>query len=363
MTIAVFGLSVTSCWGNGHATFWRSVCRALSDRGHRVVFFERDQPFYRQHRDLTELPGHDLYVYDTWDAVRPHAAAAVRHADAAIVTSYCADALPASDLVCDIGRGVRVFYDMDTPVTLDRLARGETVEYLPSRGLRDFDLVLSYAGGAALEALERQLQAQRAVPLYGCVDPARYPPVTDSPWAALSYLGTYADDRAEPFEDLFMETARRTPGEVFLVGGPNYRGVSDWPRNIHYRPHVAQPDHRDFYGAGRFTLNLTRGPMRGWGHCPSARLFEAAALGVPLLTDAWTGLDDFFTPGEDVGLVRSADDVIAWTSASDAERAGLARRARERVLDTCTGAVRAEQLESALTGTRARAAPIAVANR
>jgi spore maturation protein CgeB len=233
-------------------------------------------------------------------------------------------------------------------VTLDRLAAGQTVEYLPTAGLGAFDLVLSYAGGPALDALRSGLGARQAAPLYGCVDVDQYPAPSAVPWAAVSYLGTYADDRAQPFQSLFLDAAARLPQELFLAGGPNYPGVSDWPANVRYRPHVAQGDHRDFYGSARFTLNLTRGPMRRWGHCPSARLFEASALGVPLMTDDWPGLEDFFTPNVDVALVRTSDDVVAWASRPADDRARLAARARERVLDTCSAAVRARELERLL---------------
>lgn len=350
MIITVFGLSVTSCWGNGHATFWRAICAALARDGHRVTFFERDQPFYRSHRDLDELPGHDLRLYGDWADVAAEANDAVASADAALVTSYCPDAQAAADLVRQASGGVRVFYDMDTPVTLDRLERGEPVEYLPEGGLADFDLVLSYAGGPALAALERRLGARRARPLYGCVDADQYLslPAHATPSAAVTYLGTWAADRAEPFDALLIDAARRRPDLPFLVGGPNYPGAEHWPANVSYHPHVPQPEHRRFYGSGRFTLNLTRGPMRRWGHCPSARLFEAAALGVPVMTDDWPGIHDFFEPHRDVALVGSSDDVLAWADCGEDERRSMARRARERVLDTCTASVRAGQLLAAL---------------
>jgi spore maturation protein CgeB len=193
------------------------------------------------------------------------------------------------------------------------------------------------------------------------VDADRYRRLATRPWAALSYLGTYALDRAEPFETLLLGAASRLPDESFLVGGPNYPGTARWPSNVQYRPHVPQTDHETFYSSGRFTLNLTRGPMRRWGHCPSARLFESAALGVPVMTDDWPGLDSFFTAGVDIALVRSAEEVVGWAGVSEAERNAIARRARERVLDTCTAAVRAVELERLLSGVRSHAVPVAAA--
>jgi len=348
MRLAIFGLSVTSSWGNGHATFWRALCRALARRGHRIAFFERDQPFYRAHRDLYALPDHDLHVYEAWQDVLPTARAAVKNADVAIVTSYCADALPASTLICNEAPGVRVFYDMDTPVTLERLRAGETVAYLPPEGLGAFDLVLSYSGGPSLIALEQDLGARRAVPLYGCIDPVDYPLQFRQPDVALTYLGTYADDRAAAFDRLLLASARMAPDQAFVVGGPQYPHPESWPPNVEYRAHVGQPDHLEFYSRGRFTLNLTRGAMCTWGHCPSARLFEAAACGTPLLTDRWPGLTDFFTPDEDVVVVDTAADVVAALRMGKDRHRSLRARARDRVLATCTADIRVRELERAL---------------
>ena len=57
MKLVIFGLSISSSWGNGHATLWRGLCRALIGRGHDVYFFERDVPYYAANRDLLEMPG------------------------------------------------------------------------------------------------------------------------------------------------------------------------------------------------------------------------------------------------------------------------------------------------------------------
>ena len=197
MKLVIFGLTITSSWGNGHATLWRGLVRALGARGHHVVFFERDVPYYAMHRDLTAIAGHDIQLYDSWDAVREAAARHVRDADVAMVTSYCPDAAGASDLVLGSAAPVRAFYDLDTPVTLSRLENGARVEYLPPQGLGAFDLVLSYTGGGALTALRDRLGARLVRPLYGSVDPAVHRPTASRPAfdADLSYLGTYAEDR------------------------------------------------------------------------------------------------------------------------------------------------------------------------
>jgi spore maturation protein CgeB len=353
MKLVIFGLTASSSWGNGHATLWRGLCRALGARGHEVVFFERDVPFYAEHRDLHELPGGGrLVLYPSWEEVLPEARRHLEDADAGMATSYCPDGVAACELLLDSRVPVRAFYDMDTPVTLRALERGETVPYLPPWGLGDFDLVLSFTGGASLRELRTRLGARRTVPLYGSVDPQvhRRVPVEARFRADLSYLGTYAADRQAALESLFIEAARRLPGQRFLVGGAMYPPDFPWTDNVFFVRHVAPGDHPAFYSSGRVTLNVTRAAMAAMGHCPSGRLFEAAACGTPILTDAWTGLDEFFAPDEEILVGRTADDTLRALRMPTEELAGVARRARERTLDEHTAERRAHELEAALEG-------------
>jgi spore maturation protein CgeB len=350
--LVVFGLTITSSWGNGHATLWRALVRALGRRGHRVTFFERDVPYYRGHRDLMALDGHEIVLYADWRSIVRAAREAVAGADVAMVTSYCADAVLASALVREADRAVSCFYDLDTPVTLSRLENGEHVDYFPSEGFRDFDLVLSYTGGAALDRL-RELGASLAVPLYGSVDPDVHHPAPPHPAFAadLSYLGTYAADRQEALAALLLAPARRRPERRFLIGGSMYPASFTWGPNLFYVQHVAPPDHPAFFSSSRFTLNVTRAAMAAMGECPSGRLFEAAACGTPIVSDWWEGLDRFFTPDEIV-VARNADDVLAALDMETAARARLARRARERTLADHTADRRALDLERAVDSAR-----------
>src|SRR3954467_13082104 len=116
MKLVVFGLTISSSWGNGHATLWRALCRALGERGHRVTFFERDVPYYAAHRDAVTPDGCDLRLYSNWDDVRAEARRESGDADFAIVTSYCPDARAAASVTHESGTR-SVFYDMDTPIT------------------------------------------------------------------------------------------------------------------------------------------------------------------------------------------------------------------------------------------------------
>jgi spore maturation protein CgeB len=350
MKLVVFGLSVTSAWGNGHATLWRGLLRALAADGHRVVFFEKDTPHYAAHRDHPDGEGYDVVVYPGWKEIAPRAAREVAGADVAMVTSFCGDARAACELVLR-SRAERVYYDLDAPVTLDALARGDDVPYLPEEGLGGFDLVLSYTGGEALIALQERLGARRTAPLYGSVDLATHGRGArhDAFVNDLSYLGTYAEDRHATVERLFLETARARPAHRFLLGGPMYPPDRRRPANVTWLPHVAPPDHPAFYGSSRLTLNVTRGAMASMGYCPSGRLFEAAACGAPIVSDAWTGLDEFFEPDREILVARSTGDVLAALSLGKDELATLARRARERVLAEHTAVRRARELVTLVT--------------
>lgn len=345
--LVIFGLSISSSWGNGHATLWRGLCRALANRGHCVHFFERDVPYYAQHRDLTDLPGGKLHLYTDWEAARNEAETELRDADAAIVTSYCPDGIAATSLVLDSAAPIRCFYDLDTPVTLNRLQSGEPVDYIGPRGLRDFDLVLSYTGGKALTELQRRLGARHVAPLYGSVDPDYHHPVPamDRFRSELSYIGTYAEDRQQALEELFIRPARKLPQRRFVIAGAMYPQTFPWTNNIFFVQHLPPPEHNAFYCSSRLTLNVTRRAMAEMGYCPSGRLFEAAACGTPILSDYWEGLDHFFTPGSEILIADTSEEAIRAIEAADAELETMARLARERTLDTHTAAIRAEELE------------------
>ncbi|GAC1346576.1 MAG: glycosyltransferase [Acetobacteraceae bacterium] len=350
MTIVIFGLSVSSSWGNGHAALWRGLIRALLDAGHRVIFFERDVPYYAANRDLQALPdGGELVLYDDWDAALPRMRRALSGADVGMVTSYCPHGLAATELVLDSALPMRCFYDLDTPVTLARLEAGETVDYIGPNGLAGFDLVLSYTGGGALDALRTRLGARRVAPIYGSVDPDLHRPAPPRAEyrALLSYLGTYAADRQATLERLFVEPARRRPDDRFVIGGAQYPDGFPWTANTYFVRHLPPPEHPAFYSSSRLTLNVTRDAMARMGWCPSGRLFEAAACGVPILSDWFAGLDSFFTPGREILVAHTTEDAMASLALSDAELSAIAHRARERTLAEHSAARRAAEMIAA----------------
>ncbi len=353
LRLIIFGLSVSSSWGNGHATLWRGLIAALANAGHRVVFFERDVPYYAENRDLTELgPNASLVLYREWEDVAAQAQRAADEADAAIVTSFCPDALAAADLLGGSRVALRCFYDLDTPVTLDRLSADEPVAYIGPQGLTDYDLVLSYTGGAALEALRTRLGAVRTAALYGWVDPAIYHPAAVEPRyvADLSYLGTYAADRQDSLLRLFVAAARARPDQRFVIGGAQYPRDFPWAPNIFFVRHLPPGEHPAFYSSSSITLNLTRRAMAAMGWCPSGRLFEAASCGTPILSDAWLGLDTFFEPGREIMIAGTTQDALQAIDTAPEDLARMASRARARVLAEHTAAHRADTLIALFEG-------------
>ncbi|WP_242340456.1 MULTISPECIES: glycosyltransferase [Anaeromyxobacter] len=346
MRIVVFGLTVSSTWGNGHATLWRGLAAALGRKGHRLEFFEKDQPWYATHRDLDVLPGGALHLYGRLAEERVRIEAALAGADVAMVTSYCPDAALVTERVLDSSARVKAFYDLDTGVTLARLAAGEPVEWVGPGGLAGFDLVLSFTGGKALRLLTDRLGARNAAPLYGSVDPAVYRP---APAAAafrgdLSYLGTFAPSRQRSLEALFLEPAARMPNRTFVLAGSMYDASFPWRENIRYVRHLEPSLHPAFFCSSPLTVNVTRAEMAAMGYCPSPRLFEASACGVPVLSDGFEGLDAFFTPGEEILVARNADEAMHAVALPRVALERMGQRARERALAEHTADARAEEL-------------------
>lgn len=345
LDIVILGLSITSSWGNGHATTYRGLVRELEERGHRVLFLERDVPWYADHRDLPAPPFGQTALYDNLDELRARFGTAVRSADAVIVGSYVPDGVQVGEWVTERATGLTAFYDIDTPVTLAKLERG-TCDYLDPALIPRYDLYLSFTGGSTLTRLEEEYGAPSAHPLYCSVDASLYRPEDREIAYDLGYMGTYSEDRQPPLDRLLLEPARRWPEGRFCVAGPEYPDTIDWPTAVERVDHIPPSEHRQFYNRQRFTLNVTRADMIDAGYAPSVRLFEAAACATPIISDWWDGLDTFFEPGTEILISQSPDDTLRYLETlPDPERRQIGQRARRRVLDEHTTAHRAAELE------------------
>jgi spore maturation protein CgeB len=347
LRLVFLGLSLSSSWGNGHATTFRGLLKALSDRGHEVLFLERDVPWYAAHRDLIEPSFCRLSFYRSTDDLNRFRSA-ISDADAVIVGSYVPDGVAVGRTVQNWARGVTAFYDIDTPVTLAKLDRGD-FEYLSPDLIPSYDVYFSFTGGRILDRLVSYYGSPAARALYCSVDPEVYPKLEREKRWHLSYLGTYSPDRQPTVERLLIEAALRAPHLRFAVAGPQYPKDLRWPSNVERIEHVPPTEHAAFYARSRFTLNVTRADMIRAGFSPSVRLFEAAACGTPIISDVWDGLDTLLVPGREIALAITTQDVLdvidGWT---DAQRIDMATAARRRVLSEHTAAHRARAMEASL---------------
>jgi spore maturation protein CgeB len=345
MKLVVLGLSITSSWGNGHATTYRGLLREMTRRGHEVLFLERDVPWYAAHRDMPNPVFCATRLYPDLATLQRLYASAVAEADAVILGSYVPDGAEVGAWVCRTARGVKAFYDIDTPVTLAKLGRGEH-EYLTPELIPCFDLYLSFTGGPTLDRLEEEFGARAARSLFCSVDERLYRPVRTPVHWDLGYLGTYSDDRQAKLDALLLGPARELHQRRFAVAGPLYPDAIIWPANVSRLEHLPPPRHPAFYAAQRFTLNVTRADMIAAGWSPSVRLFEAASCGVPIISDPWPGLDELFRPGVEILLAESGSDVARLlTDLPDTRRRSIAAAARRRVLATHSSAARAAELD------------------
>ncbi|HEY3703853.1 MAG TPA: glycosyltransferase [Terracidiphilus sp.] len=349
MKLVFFGLTITSSWGNGHGTTYRSLVKALAARGHRVHFVEKDVEWYRNNRDMPEPAFCSVRLYDDWAKENQQLRLLARDADAIVVGSYFPDAIQATRELLEDGHERILFYDIDTPITMARLHGEGRAEYLDPELIPHYAAYLSFTGGPMLREIENRFGSPWAVPFYCSVDADAYRPRQTRPEFAcdMSYLGTYAADRQPKLESFLNDAARRLPERAFLVAGPQYPVEIEWPGNVERIIHLSPREHPEFYSSSRFTLNLTRDDMVAAGYSPSVRLFEASACGAAIISDAWPGLEEFLTPGEEVLLPEDADEVVrVLREMPDAERVRMGQRARQRILDQHTSAHRAEQFEN-----------------
>lgn len=345
LNIVVIGLSVTSSWGNGHATTYRALIEALAQRGHHVTFLERDVPWYRGHRDLTKPSGWSVKLYQSLPDIPRRFGKLIRDANLVIIGSYVPDGIAIAEWVTTHAQGVTAFYDIDTPVTLAGLDRG--LDYLSASMIPRFDLYLSFTGGPVPKMIEQNYASRLARVLYCSADLSLYRPQKAEPTWSLGYLGTYSQDRQPALEQLLLTPARTLTDQRFVVAGSQYPEHVVWPDNVERFEHLPPDQHAPFYSQQRFTLNVTRADMRALGFSPSVRLFEAAACGTAVISDRWPGIETIFVPSEEILLVSDASEVAQiLREMPDERRRSIADRARRRILAEHTPSHRARQLET-----------------
>jgi spore maturation protein CgeB len=346
LDIVIIGLSITSSWGNGHATTFRGLVRELHKKGHRIVFLERDKPWYASNRDLPNPPFCTTILYNSVAELETSYSNLIAEADLVIVGSYVPEGVVVGKLVTQIAEGVTAFYDIDTPVTLAKLQR-EDYEYLQPHLISQYKLYLSFTGGPTLEKIEREFGSPMARALYCSFDPELYFPEQQKFEWDLGYLGTYSDDRQPPLQNLMLDAAAEWQDGKFVVAGPQYPSTILWGANVERIEHLPPTQHRQFYNSQRFTMNITRADMIKAGYSPSVRLFEAAACGTPIISDHWDGIETIFEPGKEILIARSSSDILNYlNNISEEDRKQIGEAARKKVLTHHTAAHRATELEN-----------------
>ena len=303
-------------------------------------------PWYAENRDLPDPPYGRAALYSSLNELKDRWGREVRNADFVIVGSYVPQGVAVGEWVTATATGPVAFYDIDTPVTLAKLDRGDT-EYLSRALVMRYDMYLSFTGGPTLQRLEKRYCARRPRPLYCSVDASAYFPEPAPVRWTMGYLGTYSDDRQPALERLMLEPAREWKFAQFCVAGSLYPESLGWPPNVERIHHLPPREHRAFYNAQRWTLNVTRADMVRAGYSPSVRLFEAAACGTPILSDAWPGLGEIFEVGSEICVAHSSEEALhILRNTGESERIAIGERARRRVLAEHTSEKRVEQLES-----------------
>jgi spore maturation protein CgeB len=263
-----------------------------------------------------------------------------------IVGSYVPEGVAVGEWITKTVAGITAFYDIDTPVTLAKIEKGD-YEYLHPGLIPQYNIYLSFTGGPTLLRLEKEYGSPMARAFYCSFDPELYYPEGQNKKWDLGYLGTYSDDRQPPLQQLMLDAAEKLPNKKFVVAGPQYPASVVWPKNVERIEHLPPSQHRTFYNSQRFTMNITRADMIKAGYSPSVRLFEAAACGTPIISDYWDGIDSIFEIGTEILISRSANDTMNFlTSISEGERKQIGERARKKVLEQHTAAHRALELEA-----------------
>lgn len=349
MKFVFIGLSITSSWGNGHATTYRGLLKELRALGHEITFLEKDVYYYAAYRDMPNPEFCKLGLYASLQQLKEDYEREVAEANVVIVGSYVQQGVETGNWVIKIAGGITAFYDIDTPVTLAKLQRKD-YEYLSPELISKYQLFLSLTGGPTLKLLEEGYHSPLAKPFYCSVDPDLYFPENTDPKWQMGYMGTYSLDRQSTVNELLNRVAVDLPAERFVVAGPQYPEELRWAKNVERIEHLAPAHHREFYNSQKFTLNVTREDMIKAGYSPSVRLFEAAACGVPIISDYWNGIDSVFEIGKEILIATSTSEVLdLFQKLSTHERLEIGENARQKVLKSHTAKARAKELETYIT--------------
>jgi spore maturation protein CgeB len=358
MRIFVFGSSITSSYWNGAATYYRGIYKQLHALGHRITFAEPDAYSRLQNRDAGDFSYVETVVYKDAEeipALLKQAAECdlvVKHSGVGVFDELLEEKV----LECRSANTRVAFWDVDAPATLSR------VETNPADAFRalipEYNFIFTYGGGAPVVDHYQRLGAANCHPIYNALDPETHHPVPPNPTLVcdLLFVGHRLPDRERRVEEFFFRAAELAPDLRFALGGEGWGGK--WlPANVRWIGHVGTGDHNRVNCSARMVLNINRDSMAGVGFSPPTRVFEAAGSGACLITDRWTGIEQFFTPEKEILVAGSAEEIISCLRTTSAARAKeIGQNMRARALRDHTYALRAKEVDAVLENVPAGAA-------
>lgn len=355
MKFAVFGLSITSSLGNKQATIYRALLKELHAKDHQIAFFERKNPYFDYNHDITGSDNFSICIYNSVEELYLKYLDTIRNADCVIVGSFVPEGLLVAELVCTETAGTKVFLDFDTPFTIEQLENRDYI-YISGDLIKEFDLYLSFTGGDSLKILELVYSCNTARPFYGFIDPEIFYPESVEKKYDIGFLGTYCKSRKDKMRQLMFDAARAWSSGKFIVGGSAYPDLIGWPANVEKSGYIPQNELRHFYNQLRFAINISKADLCNAGFSTSFRLFEAAACGIPVISDQCEGMELFFKPGSEILITESKEDTLFYLrNLREEEIRMIGNNARKRVLMAHTSKHRAQELEQYITEVRAKA--------
>lgn len=365
MKIFAFGSSLTSSYWNGAATYYRGIYKNLAALGYDVTFAEPDIYDRQKNRDRGVIDYAEVVVYQTprdlerMLAFATNADLVIKHSGVGADDEFLESAI----LQLQSAETQVAFWDVDAPATLAR------VEGNPSDGFRfcipRYDFVFTYGGGPPVIEHYTSLGARNCFPVYNALEPETHHPVGAEPSLAcdLVFVGHRLPDREARVEQFFLRAAELAPELQFILGGEGWGGKA-LPENVRWIGHVGTGDHNRVNCSARMVLNINRESMANVGFSPPTRVFEAAGSAACVITDAWAGVEMFFSVGSEILVASSAEDIVEILRTISAEQARtIGHKMRARALHDHTYALRARQVDRILTEARMRRAePVAHAS-
>lgn len=350
MRIFVFGSSITSSYWNGAATYYRGIYKQLHALGHHITFAEPDAYGRLQNRDAGDFSYVDTIVYKDAEEIPTllkHASKCdlvVKHSGVGVFDEL----LEQRVLDCGSDNTRVAFWDVDAPATLSR------VETNPADAFRalipEYDFIFTYGGGAPVIDHYQRLGAANCHPIYNALDPETHHPVAPDLALAcdLLFVGHRLPDRERRVQEFFFRAAELAPDFQFALGGEGWGGKR-LPANVRWIGHVGTGDHNRVNCSARMVLNINRDSMAGVGFSPPTRVFEAAGAAACLITDRWTGIEQFFIPEKEILVAGSAEEIVSCLQNTSTARAKeIGENMRSRALHDHTYALRAKEVDATL---------------